>query len=39
MPVIFAELAATYRPSLVSDPKISGCGGKWSIHPDRARDL
>ena len=39
MPVIFAELAATYRPALVSDPAVAGGRGQRSIHPDCARGL
>ncbi len=39
MPVIFAELAATYRPSLVSDPQVAGRRREWPVHPDHARGL
>ncbi len=39
MPVIFAELAATYRPKDVSDPKSPAAAGEWPVPADPPRRL
>src|SRR5580704_764820 len=38
MPVIFAELAATYRPSQVSDPRSSAAAGQYLLVSREAYD-